>query len=89
MKRDTDLSPEVLVLLAAGRKVEAVKLIRAETGLGLKEAKDLADALSSGRQVAGWTDLPELTEHGGAGSIVAIVTVILVAILLYVLFLTD
>jgi ribosomal protein L7/L12 len=32
-------------LIAQGRKIQAIKLIRAETGLGLKEAKDVADGL--------------------------------------------
>ena len=33
-----------VVLLAAGeKKVEAIKVVRAATGLGLKEAKDLVD----------------------------------------------
>lgn len=30
-------------LLRAGRKIEAIKLVRERTGLGLKEAKDLCD----------------------------------------------
>ena len=33
-----------VILLAAGeKKVEAIKVVRAATGLGLKEAKDLVD----------------------------------------------
>ncbi len=34
-----------------GRLIEGVKAIRAATGLGLKEAKQLADALDAGREV--------------------------------------
>ena len=33
--------------LFAGRKIEAIKLLREATGLGLKEAKDLAEAMES------------------------------------------
>lgn len=33
-------------LIAQGRKIQAIKLIREETGLGLKEAKNVADGLS-------------------------------------------
>jgi len=33
-------------LIARGRKIQAIKLIREETGLGLKEAKNVADGLS-------------------------------------------
>ena len=36
---------EVLDLLQAREKIQAIKLIRQETSLGLKEAKDIADAL--------------------------------------------
>ena len=37
-----------VVLLAAGeKKVEAIKVVRAATGLGLKEAKDLVDKAPS------------------------------------------
>jgi len=45
------LSPEdtaeVTKLLRAGQKIEAVKVIRERTGLGLKEAKDIADQLGA------------------------------------------
>ncbi|MCP5397265.1 MAG: ribosomal protein L7/L12 [Sphingomonadaceae bacterium] len=36
--------PEVQAALAAGRKIEAIKLVREKTGLGLKEAKELVEA---------------------------------------------
>ena len=36
---------EVQALVAEGKKVEAVKRVRQETGLGLKEAKDYIDQL--------------------------------------------
>jgi len=36
--------PEV-ALLRAGRKLEAIKLLRQRTGVGLKEAKEAVDAL--------------------------------------------
>jgi ribosomal protein L7/L12 len=36
---------EVLDLIRAHEKIYAIKLIRQETSLGLKEAKDIADAL--------------------------------------------
>ena len=34
---------EVDALLRAGRKIEAIKLVRERTGLGLKAAKDLVE----------------------------------------------
>lgn len=34
--------------LRRGNKIEAIKIVRAETGLGLKEAKDAVDAYEQG-----------------------------------------
>ena len=36
---------EVRKLMAAGEKIEAIKLVRQRTGLGLKEAKDYVERL--------------------------------------------
>lgn len=38
------LPPHVLAALAQGEKIEAIKLLREATGLGLKEAKSAVDA---------------------------------------------
>jgi ribosomal protein L7/L12 len=40
----TELPAEVRTALMAGKTIEAIKLLRASTGLGLKEAKDALDA---------------------------------------------
>jgi ribosomal protein L7/L12 len=42
---DPGLAARLVVEIAAGRKIEAIKLLRERTGLGLKEAKDAIDAL--------------------------------------------
>ena len=52
MPTDTRMQPasqSIEDLVRAGRKIEAIKLLRVETGLGLKEAKDQIDALFSRR----------------------------------------
>ena len=36
---------EIIALLRRGRKIEAIKLYREMTGLGLKEAKDAVDRM--------------------------------------------
>ena len=36
---------EVIALLNSGNKIEAIKVYRERTGLGLKEAKDAVDAI--------------------------------------------
>ncbi len=47
------LSPQALgeigALVAQGKKIEAIKLVRAQTGMGLKDAKNLVDAIATGR----------------------------------------
>ncbi len=41
-----DIRAQTLDLLARGEKIEAIKLVRASTGCGLKEAKDAVEALA-------------------------------------------
>jgi ribosomal protein L7/L12 len=53
---DPDLAAQLVVELAAGRKVEAIKLLRERTGLGLKEARDAVEAL--GQDDTGGGDPP-------------------------------
>ena len=40
---DQELSEPVMQAVRSGQKVRAIKLLREETGLGLKEAKDIID----------------------------------------------
>jgi ribosomal protein L7/L12 len=47
-----ELNPEVVLQLAAQNKIEAIRLVRERTGMGLKEAKDYVEALSSDRPVS-------------------------------------
>jgi len=42
---DDVLPAEVEMLARAGRKIEAIQVLRARTGLGLKEAKERVDAI--------------------------------------------
>ncbi len=39
------ISAEVRMLAASGKKIEAIKVLREQTGLGLKESKDAVDRL--------------------------------------------
>lgn len=45
------MPPDVLASLEAGQTINAIKQLRATTGLGLKEAKDLIDAHQRGEAV--------------------------------------
>ncbi len=46
------MPPDVHAALDAGQPIEAIKRLRAATGLGLKEAKDLIDAHQRGEPVS-------------------------------------
>jgi len=45
---DTDFEDELRALLAAGRKIEAIKQYRVATGAGLADAKNAVEALERG-----------------------------------------
>jgi ribosomal protein L7/L12 len=65
---------QIQELVRAGKKIEAIKLVRAQTGLGLKEAKDAVEAIERGEtveltlratsttQVVSGVDLDQITE---------------------------
>ncbi|WP_179466305.1 ribosomal protein L7/L12 [Mycolicibacterium vinylchloridicum] len=40
------VSQEVLQLALQGQKIQAIKVLREQTGLGLKESKDIVDGLA-------------------------------------------
>ncbi|MGA8114089.1 MAG: ribosomal protein L7/L12 [Actinocatenispora sp.] len=45
----TPAAPEVVHHLENGRKIEAIKVYRAQTGVGLKQAKDAVEAIARQR----------------------------------------
>ena len=48
---ESDLASQAVIdLVWQGEKIEAIKLLREETGLGLKEAKDIVDAIEAQRR---------------------------------------
>lgn len=81
-------SDEVLAAVDKGRKIQAIKIYRAETGLDLKEAKDAIDALFIARQKD-----PQITagmaEEGGAGGLIRLLVTIAVIVGAYFYFFSD
>jgi hypothetical protein len=57
---ENDLPPEVIRAIEQGRKIEAIKLLREATGLGLANAKVLVD--KAGRQHTRGSAQPRLVE---------------------------
>jgi len=79
----TQVSDAVAAAIDAGRKIEAIKILRDETGLGLAAAKDVVDRLARERQ--GPPIGPAAPgEENGAGSLFR--TALLVAIILIAYF---
>lgn len=56
----TDLQNRVRALCVSHKKIHAIKLIRQETGLGLLEAKIIAEAVEAGRALPGGPARPDL-----------------------------
>jgi ribosomal protein L7/L12 len=56
VQQPNDLEGQLLSLLKAGRKIEAIQLYRQETGSGLKEAKDAVEAIATGQPIARRSD---------------------------------
>ena len=44
-EQNMGVSSEIMNLMRQGKKIQAIKLYRQETGVGLKQAKDFVDAL--------------------------------------------
>ena len=71
---------DVQDLIYEGRKIEAVKLVREQTGLGLKEAKEKVEAYHSRMQGMFPNALPAQKKGAGCASvIVLLVTLVFVS----------
>lgn len=86
-------SEAVLQAVAAGRTIEAIKQLREETGVGLKEAKDEIDRLMREQRghhspIAAGEDAP-MSEQGGAGAVLRIIVVVVVLFAIYKFFLAN
>jgi hypothetical protein len=65
MDNDAELSEAVLTAIGANRKIDAIKLLRQEQNIGLKEAKDIVDAyISKNPQV-----LPDQSRRGSFNAV--------------------
>jgi hypothetical protein len=72
-----EVEPEIRALLDQRRKIDAIKLMRQHTGLGLKEAKDRIDAFERAHLPPG----ARPTGPSGSGGLIAGALVVILAIL--------
>jgi len=77
--REYFFSAEIVAAVDSGNKIEAIKLLREEAGLGLKEAKDAIDALARERRgdpAVADTVSNTMSEEGGAGGMIKMIVII-------------
>jgi hypothetical protein len=82
MPLETGLPDNIVAALKRGNKIEAIKLLREQTGIGLKEAKDAIEA--SGIEPDNAPSPGEV--RGGAGMVRWLVVLAVVALACYFLF---
>jgi hypothetical protein len=80
---DLEISDGVIAAVNRGQKIEAIKILREETGLGLADAKDVVDRLARTHKGESGETSP-MPEEGGAGGMIKLV--ILIAAILGVYF---
>lgn len=80
---DLNVSDDVIAAVDASHKIEAIKILREETGLGLAEAKDVVDRLARSRNGEPG-ETAAMPEEGGAGGLIKMV--VLIAVILGVYF---
>jgi hypothetical protein len=84
------LSPAALAALQRGNKIEAIRLHREQTGLGLKAAKDAVDAHEAGSAAPPRRSAPgEVPRAGGRRTLWLIAAVVLGFIAYRLLFAAD
>ena len=83
---DVEVSDAVVAAVDAGNKIEAIKILREETGLGLAEAKDVVDALDKARRGDSPSQARGMAEEGGAGGLLKMVIAIVIILGVYFYF---
>ena len=71
MNTEIDLPADVIAEIQAGRKVTAIKLLRAHQGIGLKEAKEVVDAYMTKHPSSPRSGVKE--SEGGIGRIILLI----------------
>jgi len=81
-------SDDIVAAVDNGRKIEAIKMLREQSGLGLKDAKHAIDALA--RERRGQPELAAgMTEAGGASGLIKLLVVIAILLAGYSYFFMD
>lgn len=81
MVENFEMSSEIIRAIESGRKIDAIKLLRAERGINLKAAKTIIDREVAAHRQAN-PQYQERTSSSGLSAIIAFV--VLVAILYFI-----
>ena len=82
MAENFELSAEIVQAIESGRKIDAIKLLRAERGIDLKAAKTIID-----QEVAAYRQAnPQYKERSSSGGLSTIVAFVVLAAILYFAF---
>ena len=85
---EQEFSDAVLQAVDAGRKIEAIKLLREETGLDLKEARHAIDQLARDRPRTAAAP-SAMSEQGGAQGLLKLIAVVAVLVVVYKVFVAS
>jgi hypothetical protein len=81
MNEQLELAPEIVAAINAGRKLEAIRLLREEYGMGLVEAKDVVEELTAASESVRNSAGPQpLRMETGLGRLVLLVLIIAAAV---------
>ena len=82
MAENFELSAEIVQAIESGRKIDAIKLLRAERGIDLKAAKTIIDQEMAAYRQAN----PQYKERSGSGGLSTIIAFVVLAAILYFAF---
>ena len=74
MNSEIELPDDVVAELQSNRKVSAIKLLRKQKNIGLKEAKDIVDAYTAKHPSNSPSRMPE--SDGGVGRLLFVAVVV-------------
>lgn len=87
MASDSELPQDVLAAIRANRKIDAIKLLREQRGLGLKEAKHIVDAYVLKHPSEAFHEAPKA--ESGTGRLVLGVILLVMGYAAYRLYLSS
>ena len=76
------LPPAAIAALSNGKKIEAIKIVRQEWGMGLKDAKDAVEAYIETQPALAAT-MREASSNSQRGCVMALLVLVLLAAVAY------